>query len=113
DRRQFASRYARVCGAMSSESLEPQLSPVSAAGIVIRYAFFLVGAVVLSALGAGMLGGWQNQIQPVDDPPAFRNAPASVMQLPGSGRVVVSGRFGRAEIRQYGRLHDRDVPLSV
>jgi len=98
---------------MSSESLEPQLSPVSAAGIVIRYAFFLVGAVVLSALGAGMLGGWQNQIKPVDDPPAFRIAASSIMQLPVSGRVVVSGRFGRAEIRQYGRLNNRDVDLAV
>jgi hypothetical protein len=98
---------------MSSESLEPQMSPVSVAGIVIRYGFFIVGAVVLSVVGTDILSVWQAQPKPIDDPPAFRIAASSLMQLPVSGHVVASGRYGRVEVRQYGRLSNRDVDLAV
>src|SRR5262252_5947678 len=113
EHRRFASEHSRVCGAMSSESLEPRLSSVTLAGLIIRYGFFIVGALVLSAIGADMFAIWKIQPTPIDDPPAFRVAASSLTQLPVSGHVIGSGRYGRIEVRQYGRLSNRDVDLAV
>src|SRR3712207_4156641 len=49
----------------------------------------------------------------VDDTPSFRISAPELALLPFIGRVVESGRTGRVEVRQYGRLHNRDMDLAV
>jgi hypothetical protein len=97
---------------MSTETAGPQFDPVSVVGAVIRYGFYLVGALVLGGIGLVILSAWRFVPQPVDDAPAFRIASSAVSQLPVSGHVI-SGRLGRIEVRQYGRLNNRDVDLAV
>jgi hypothetical protein len=103
---------AHLRGVMSTETTESHLSAVSVAGVVIRYGFYLIGAVVLGAIGLVILSAWRFVPKPVDDPPAFRIASSSLAQLAVSGHVV-SGKLGRYEVLQYGRLNNRDVDLAV
>ena len=94
---------------MSSETL----STATVAGIVIRYGFYLVGALVLGGAGLLLLSAWRYQAKPINDPPAMRLTAPALAHLPVSGHVIASGRFGRIEVRQYGRLHSRDVDVAV
>ena len=45
---------------------------VPVAGVVIRYAFYAVGALVLGLIGIGILSVWRVVPKAVDAPPAFR-----------------------------------------
>jgi hypothetical protein len=93
--------------------VESQFSPISIAGIVVRYGFYAVATLVLAGVGVAMLSTWKARPKPVDDPPAFRIASPSVAELPVSGHIVTSGRLGRMEVRQYGRLSNRETDLAV
>jgi hypothetical protein len=88
-------------------------SPIAIAGGVIRYGFYLIAAAVLSLIGISIMALWKVPAKPISDPPAFRIASSTLGRLPVSGHVVAGSRFGRAEVRQYGQLHNRDVDLAV
>src|SRR5262249_38692649 len=51
-------------------------------------------------------------VRPVDDNPSFRLTSPEVARLPVTGSVT-TGRGSRVEMRQYGRLHDRDKDFTV
>jgi hypothetical protein len=95
---------------MSQEAATAGLSVI---GNLIRYGFYLVGAVVLGGVGLIVLYGWQGRLTPVDAPLALRLAAPDLDKLPVSGHVIKSGRLGRIEVRQYGRLHSREVDLAM
>lgn len=88
-------------------------SSVAIAGAAIRYGFYLTAAVVMAVIGISVLALWKVPIRPIGDPPAFRIAAPPVAHLPVTGHVVASSRLGRAEVRQYGQLHNRDIDLAV
>ena len=96
-----------------SLELESVSSKISVVGMVIRYAFYAVGTLVVGGIGLMLLSGWNWLPAAVNDAPAFRISAPSLAQLPLSGHVVTSGRIGRAEVRQYGRLHSREQDLAV
>ena len=75
---------------------------MSVVGALIRYGFYLIGAVVLGGIGLVILSAWRFVPQPVDDAPAFRIASSAVSQLPVTGHVI-SSRLGRIEVRQETR----------
>lgn len=86
---------------------------VAIAGTAIRYGFYLIAAAVLAIIGISVMAQWKVPTRPISDPPAFRIAASQLASLPVTGHVVASSRFGRAEVRQYGRLHNRDIDLAV
>jgi hypothetical protein len=86
---------------------------VAVTGTAIRYAFYAVGLLVLGMIGIVIMSLWDVPLKAVDTPPAFRVASPSLARLPVSGHVVSSSLIGRAEVRQYGRLSNRDVDLAV
>ncbi len=88
-------------------------SPISIAGAVIRYGFYAVGALVLGMIGIGIMSLWKIPPKTIDVPPAFRITAPGLARLPVSGHVVTSSLLGRAEVRQYGRLTNRDIDLAV
>src|SRR5262245_8820378 len=96
-----------------SLELETVSSKLSVVGIVIRYGFYTVGALVIGGIGLMMLSAWNWLPAAVDDAPAFRISAPSVAQLPPSGHVITSGRLGRVEVRQYGRLNSREQDVAV
>ena len=65
-----------------------EVSPIAVAGAVIRYAFYAVGALVLGAIGLGIMavGNWVPKA--VDAPPAFRINSGEFASKPTSGHVV-------------------------
>ena len=94
-------------------SMQTLASSVSTAGAIIRYGFYLVGALVLGGVGLLVLAAWQSQPRAVAAPPALRLAAPSLAALPVSGHVVEGGRLGRVEVRQYGRLNSRETDLAL
>jgi hypothetical protein len=90
-----------------------EVSPVAVAGAVIRYAFYAVGALVLGAVGLGLMSIWNFVPKAVDVPPAFRVAAGEFASKAPSGHVVTSSRLGRAEVLQYGQLYNRTTDLAV
>ncbi len=90
-----------------------EVSPIAVAGAVIRYAFYAIGALVLGAIGLGIMavGNWVPKA--VDAPPAFRINAGEFASKATSGQVVTSSRWGRAEVLQYGQLHNRTSDLAV
>lgn len=90
-----------------------QMPALTIAGAVIRYGFYAVGMLVLGMIGIGVLSLWKIAPKPVDAPPAFRIAAGEFAGKATSGHVVTSSRFGRAEVVQYGQLHNRSNDLAV
>ena len=88
-------------------------SPLSIAGMVIRYGFYAVGMLVLGLIGLAIMAMWKIPPKAIDAPPAFRISAPSLSRLPVSGSVTTSSLLGRAEVRQYGRLSNRDIDLAV
>lgn len=90
-----------------------EVSPIAVAGAVIRYSFYAVGALTLGAIGLGVMaiGSWVPKA--VDAPPAFRINAGEFASKATSGHVVTSSRWGRAEVLQYGQLHNRTNDLAV
>jgi hypothetical protein len=86
---------------------------LAVAGVVIRYSFYAIGALVLGAIGLGIMSVWNFVPKPVDSPPAFRIAASEFASKPASGHVVTGSRFGRAEVLQYGQLNNRNTDLAV
>ncbi len=103
----------RVRGNIDTVTAGDMPSAISVAGTVIRYGFYAIGALVLGLIGLGILSLWKIPAKAINEPPAFRIASSNLARLPVSGHVVSSSRIGRAEVRQYGRLHNRDIDLAV
>ena len=98
---------------MTSLSREQITSTVSIAGIVVRYGFYLTGALVLAMIGIAIVMFWGDRIRVTSERPAFQIASSDLARLPVSERVVTGGRYGRVEMVHYGQLHNRDIDLAV
>jgi hypothetical protein len=88
-------------------------SPIAIAGGIIRYGFYFVVAAVLGLIGIAILSIWKIPPKAVKDPPAFRITSPTLGRLAATGHVVTSSWLGRAEVRQYGSLHNRDIDMAV
>ena len=88
-------------------------SAISVAGIAIRYGFYAIGAVVLALIGVTILSLQKVVPKVVDTTPSFRIASDTLGGLPVSGHVVTGSTFGRAEVRQYGTLHNRSTDFAI
>lgn len=91
----------------------PIVAAVSTVGVVIRYAFYLVGALVLGLIGLVILRVSSYQVTKVDEAPSFRLGVSALERLPAQGLVATGRGIGRVEMRQYGRIHGRDQDLTV
>ncbi|MGE0752111.1 MAG: hypothetical protein AB7K64_16160 [Variibacter sp.] len=90
-----------------------QASLVAAgAGILIRYGFYLFGAVAFAAVASAAIGlyGWMPRSLARE--PAFHLAPADVASLSRQGEVVEMGG-ARLETWHYGQIYDRGRDLTV
>lgn len=93
---------------------QPRLvSAATNAGILIRYSFYLIAALVLGLIGVGTMTVWNSRVTRLDETPRFRLAAPQLARLPMTHQVVTGGRFGRVEIRSYGQLTDRDTDLTI
>ena len=88
-------------------------SPISIAGNLIKYGFYTIGMLVLGIIGLGIMSLWKIPPKPIDVPPAFRTTAQGLSRLPVTGHLLSSSLIGRAEVRQYGRLTNRDIDLAV
>jgi hypothetical protein len=99
---------------MMSPPLPNRLNSVATnAGVAIRYSFYLGGALVFAIIVVAIAYVWFNRVQHIDTPPAFRVAAPQLARLAASGHVTTGGKLGRAEILQYGHLHNRDMNMTV
>lgn len=88
-------------------------SAVSGAGALIRYSFYLVGALVLGGIGLGMLSFYNGRTRTIDDRVSYHLAASHLARLPVRSQIVTGGHFGRLELLQYGALHNRDLSFSI
>jgi hypothetical protein len=86
---------------------------LSLAGVLIRYSFYLVGAVVLGAIGLSLMFVSSFRVNKLDEQAAFRLAAASLERIAPRDYVATGRGIGRIEMRHYGELHSRDFDLSV
>jgi hypothetical protein len=86
---------------------------VTGTGVIVRYSFYLVGAVVLGMIGIGIMSMYNSQPRATEERPSFRLAAPDLARLPMRAQVVTGGRFGRVDLLQYGALHNRDVSFSI
>ena len=100
---------------ISQPATQPDLATiVSSTGAVIRYSFYLLGAIVFGFIAFGAILVWNARtVIDVNDTPAFHLASSHLQRLPTTTQVISSGIYGRAEIRQYGQLYNRDVDFTV
>jgi hypothetical protein len=98
---------------MVTISQKDVVATVSAAGLVIRYGFYLTGALTLALIGIAIITIWGWRVQTIDAKPAFRIAAPELARLSTRSKVILSGRFGRVETRHYGQIYDRDMDLTV
>jgi hypothetical protein len=98
-----------------SDLLSPNVTTaVSIVGVMIRYSFYLVGAFVFALVGLALLWSWRPQVKPEpNQQPAFHLAASDLARLPMTSRVITIGGTGRIEAKRYGRLHDRDMDMTV
>ena len=97
-----------------SNSFSPGLTrAVFGAGALIRYSFYLIGALVLGALGIGMISAHNGRTRAVDEQPSFHLASPHLEQLPPRTNIVSGNRLGRVELLQYGSFHNRDISFSI
>ena len=83
------------------------------AGAVIRYSFYLFGALVFGTILYFI--NFLSDFRPkkVDTSPAFQLSSGYLDRLPVNAQVVTSGRFGRMELLEHGAVRDRDVNLTI
>jgi hypothetical protein len=99
---------------MSDSFSRPSLiGVVSGAGALIRYSFYLIGALVLGAIGIVMMWAYNGRTQVLDEQPSFRVASPQLTRFPARTQIVSGGRFGRMEMTQYGTFYNRDVNFTI
>lgn len=96
-----------------SLSRQRVVSNVLIAGIVVRYGFYLIGAIVLALIGIAIVVFWSDRVRVARDKVSFHISSSDLARLPVSERVVTGGRYGRVEILHYGQLHNRSVDFAV
>ena len=82
-------------------------------GVIIRYAFYLIGAVVIGMIGIGIVSAYSSRTRTVDERPSFHLAAQHLASLPTRSQILTGGRFGRMELLQYGAVHNRGVNFSI
>jgi hypothetical protein len=95
---------------MSTTSLTTALTGT---GVIIRYSFYLVGALVLGMIGIGIMSAFNGRPRTVEDKVSFHLAAPHLARLPVRSQVITGGRFGRMELVQHGAVHNRDVNFSI
>jgi hypothetical protein len=98
---------------MTTITKERVVASVSIAGIIIRYGFYLIGALVLASLPIAVTSLWGGRVKTVDEKPAFRIAAPELSRMPMRSKVITSRYYGRVETRHYGQIYDRDMDLTV
>lgn len=88
-------------------------SVASGTGIIIRYTFYLVGAVVLGLIGITILTISNYRPKQVNETPAFHIDAPDLARLSVKSTVATGGSIGRIEMREYGRIHGRDRDMTV
>jgi hypothetical protein len=89
------------------------ISPISIAGIAIRYGFYAIATIVLAMIGIGLLSLWNMAPRAIERPPAFRIASSEFARHAVNGHVVAGSKLGRVEVLQYGHLNNRSSDLAV
>ncbi|RAI30700.1 hypothetical protein [Rhodoplanes serenus] len=97
----------------SDRGRDPLTTAVSTVGIVIRYGFHLVGALVLGLIGLGLFTLWGYWPTVREQAPSFRLADPGLERLPVRALVAESRGLGRVEIRHYGQVHSRGQDITV
>ena len=82
-------------------------------GVVIRYSYLLIAAIVMAMMGIVIASSWRERTPPVVEPAAFRLAVPSLERLSTRAWSQGSWLVGRLDVRQYGRVHDRDTDLTI
>jgi hypothetical protein len=82
-------------------------------GMLLRYCFYALGALVFFAILVGIWSLRASVPKRVDAAPSFRLTASHLARLPVTHQVVSAGRFGRMELLHYGQLHDRSDDLTV
>jgi hypothetical protein len=95
---------------MSDTSL---IRVVTGTGLVVRYSFYLIGAVVIGMIGIGILAAYNSRTRTVDERPSFHLAAQHLSRLPSRSQIITGGRFGRVELLQYGAVHNRGLNFSI
>jgi hypothetical protein len=99
---------------MSDLSTPNLTAALSVTGVIIRYSFYFVGALVFALVGIAIVWSWRPQVKAEPNrQPAFHLAAADLARLPMTSRVITVDRTGRIEAKQYGQLHDRDLDMTV
>jgi len=97
---------------MVTISQKDVVATVTAAGIIVRYGFYLVGAITLALIAIAITTIWGWRARTIDAKPAFRIAAPELARLPVRSKVILSWH-GRVETRHYGQIYDRDMDLTV
>ena len=85
-------------------------------GSMIRYAFYVIGAVTLgmfALFGVPVKPAPRPQVQKINEAPSFHLAAPFLARLSMRTEVLTHPAYGRAEVRQYGQLYDRDEDLTI
>ena len=86
---------------------------VTGVGIIIRYSFYLFGAIVFAMIAYGMSFVWTGRTKVVvDQDTVFRMTSSDLARLSVKTTMIDGYWGGRMEARQYGNLHDRDTDAS-
>jgi hypothetical protein len=88
------------------------VATVSVAGIIVRYGFYLIGALTLALIAIAITTAWGWRVRTIDAKPAFRIAAPELARLPLRSKVILSWH-GRIETRHYGQVYDRDMDFTV
>src|SRR5712672_2197190 len=95
---------------MSTTSVTSVLTGTS---VIIRYSFYLIGALVLGMIGVGIMSAFNSRTVTVDERQSFHLAAPHLARLPIRSQIITGGRFGRMELLQYGAVHNRDINFSI
>ena len=97
---------------MVTISQKDVVATVTVAGIIVRYGFYLIGAITLALVAIAITTIWSWRAHTIDAKPAFRIAAPELARLPVRSKVILSWH-GRVETRHYGQIYDRDMDLTV
>src|SRR5687767_7818195 len=77
---------------MVTISQKDVVATVTVAGIVVRYGFYLIGAITLALIAIAMTTIWSWRAHTIDAKPAFRIAAPELARLSVRSKVILSWR---------------------
>lgn len=98
---------------LSSVSAGRVTAALTVTGALIRYSFYLVGALVFGMIGLTIMYVSSFRVKQVDERPSFHMASGQLDRLPQRSTIATGRSIGRVELLQYGRLHDRDNDFGI